>query len=322
MIWIISGVAFLAVFSMVMAIYSFMSHRGNTPKGDENRRLRDLAQNQSSSEAQVRALLRDQSLSTIPLLDRILGGFPKLADLQLLLRQSGVKINLGVLVLLCGTLAALGLLAGAVAGRMVLALILAAVGVYLPIMWLKIMRKRRLGAFEEQFPEAIELMARALRAGHSFTSAMSMVSEELEDPVATEFAQVFEDYSFGRPLGDALDNLVHRIGLQDVKFFATAVMLQRETGGNLTEILDNMGYIIRERFRLMRQVKALSAEGRLSAFILCLMPPALLLVLMAVSPGYIQMLFDHPTGNMLLYIGGTFQLLGIVVVRRLVTLKV
>lgn len=322
MIWWITGGAFVSVLLLVYALYTMTQSKSDSPRGSEIRRLISLEKGGNPMEAQARAIMRDESLSTIPMLDRVLGGMPRMADFQLLIRQSGVKINLGTVVLLSCTLAAVGVLVGVFKNSVGLAVILAAPGFYLPWMWLKIMRKRRLGAFEEQFPEAIELMARALRAGHSFSSAMSMITDELDDPVAGEFAQVFDDYSYGKPLGDALDSLVNRVGLQDVKFFATAVMLQRETGGNLTEILDNMGYIIRERFRLMRQVKALSAEGRLSALILILVPPALMLLLMLVSPSYIDPLFDTPTGNKLLYIGAGFQLVGIVVIRKLVNIKV
>lgn len=322
MLWVITAVAFVAVFMLAMAVQSFASNKGDTPAGSAGRRLKSLTPAASAKEEQVRALMRDQSLSTIPLLDRTLGKFSRMGNFHLLITQSGVKINLGTLILMCGALSAVGLLTGAIMGSWVLATGLAVLGLYLPIAWLKIMKKRRLNAFESQFPEAIELMARALRAGHSFSSAMSMISEELDDPVAGEFTHVFDDYSFGKPLGDALDSMVARVGTQDVKFFATAVALQRETGGNLTEILDNMGYIIRERFKLMRQVKALSAEGRLSAGVLTAMPPVLLLFLATTSPKYVDLLFTHPTGHLMLIIGGVCQILGILVIRAIVTIKV
>ncbi|MFH1057347.1 MAG: type II secretion system F family protein [Pseudomonadota bacterium] len=268
-----------------------------------------------------RTLWRDRSLSSIPLLHRLLSILPRLSDLQLVVHQAGNPCNLGSLVLTCGVLACLGLAAGAWRGSYVLALGLAVLGGLLPIFWLRFMARKRLQAFDEQFPEAVELMARALRAGHAFSSAMSMVASESEDPMAGEFAKTFEDYSFGKDLDHALGDLVRRVGLQDVKFFATAVTLQRETGGNLAEILDNIGDIIRERFRLMRQVHALSAEGRLSGMILSLMAPALLGILMLISPGYVSLLFDHPLGQTMLLAGGGFQLLGMLVIRQLVKVK-
>jgi tight adherence protein B len=149
-----------------------------------------------------------------------------------------------------------------------------------------------------------------------------MVSEEMEDPVAEEFGRTFADYSYGKTLEDALEGLVKRVGLNDLKFFATAVALQRETGGNLTEILDNISHIIRERFRLLRQLKALSAEGRLSGTILTLTAPALLGILWFMSPGYIEMLFEHPMGKFMLMAGAGFQVLGVIVIKRLVKMDV
>jgi tight adherence protein B len=184
------------------------------------------------------------------------------------------------------------------------------------------LRKRRLAAFSEQFPEAVDLMARALRAGHSFGSAIQMVGDEIENPAAEEFGRVFDDYSFGKTLEDSLASLVERIGTEEVKFFVTAVNLQRETGGNLTEILDNISHIVRERFRLQRQVKAISAEGRLSGTILSLIAPTLLGALVLTSESYVSTLFNHPTGRLMLVSGGVLQLLGILVIKKLVNIKV
>ncbi|MBU4573826.1 MAG: type II secretion system F family protein, partial [Desulfarculus sp.] len=265
---------------------------------------------------------RDRSYSTIPYLNRLLGHLPNISDLELLIHQAGSPCNLGTLVLMSGVLASLGFLGGLLESGLTTGLILAVGCGVLPLMWLRFLRKRRLAAFEEQFVEAVDLMARALRAGHSFGSGLKMASQELEDPVAEELARTFEDYSFGKGLDDALRDLTRRVGLQDVKFFATAVALQREIGGNLTEILDNIGHITRARFALLRQVKALSAEGRISAYILCLMAPGLLGALWFLSPNYLGILFEHPMGKTLLMVGGCFQGLGILVIRKLINLKV
>jgi len=283
-------------------------------------RLRELQKSQTPEALKV--IWRDHSLSTIPLLDRLLKALPRVSDVQLLLLQAGNPCNLGTLVLLTSLLAALGGLVGLWRESAALALLLAGLGALTPLGWLRLLRKKRLQAFDEQFPDAVEMMARALRAGHSFASALRMVGDESEDPVAGEFTKAFDDYSFGKSLDDALNDLVRRVGLQDVKFFVTAVILQKETGGNLAEILDNIGGIIRERFRLMRQVKALSAEGRLSGVILSLMPPVLLVLLWIISPGYIAMLFDHPLGNTILLTGAGFQVLGMLVIKRLVNIQV
>lgn len=318
--WLATALVFLGVLCLGLAgAWWFM--RGEVRRREAlARRLERLGPRHLPSE--LRSLWRDPSLSTIPFLDRLLNVLPRVADLQFLLLQAGSPCNLGTLVLLAGTLAALGALVGAWRGDGALGLVLAALGLLAPLGWLRQLRKKRLHAFDEQFPEAVEMMARALRAGHSFASALRMVGEECEDPMAGEFAKAFEDYTYGKSLEDSLSGLVRRVGLQDLKFFVTAVLLQKETGGNLAEILDNIGGIIRERFRLMRQVRALSAEGRLSGIILSLMPPVLLLVLWIASPGYISLLFDHPTGRVMLMAGGGFQALGMLVIRRLVKVKV
>lgn len=319
-IWGLSILLFLCLSTLGAALVGLAFRRRMAALEAEGRRLAALGA--PPGEVAAPSLWRDRSLSTIPLLHRVLSRLPRQSDLELLLHRAGNPCNLGSLVLMSGTLCFLGVCLGAWRGSLPLAAGVAGLGAAAPLIWLRMLARKRLAVFDEQFPEAVELMARALRAGHAFASALRMVAQESEDPVAGEFAKTFEDYSFGKDLNHALGDLVNRVGLQDVKFFATAVMLQRETGGNLAEILDNIGHIIRERFRLMRQVKALSAEGRLSGNILSLMAPALLGVLMLVSPGYISPLFDHPLGRMMLMVGGAFQALGMLVIRRLVRVRV
>ena len=320
MVWGLSLLIFLCLSTLGAALAGFIFRRRMAVLEAQGRRL--VALGGPQGEVIAPSLWRDRSLSTIPLLHRVLSRLPRQSDLELLLHRAGNPCNLGTLVLMAGTLCFLGVCLGAWRGSLAVAAGVAALGAAAPVIWLRMLAGKRLAAFDEQFPEAVELMARALRAGHAFASAMHMVAQESEDPVAGEFAKTFEDYSFGKDLDHALVDLVDRVGLQDVKFFATAVMLQRETGGNLAEILDNIGHIIRERFRLMRQVRALSAEGRLSGNILSLMAPALLGVMMLVSPGYISLLFDHPLGQVMLMAGGGFQVLGMLIIRRLVRVKV
>lgn len=319
MIWTATTLIFLVVLALALAVGMWVFRAELGRREALQQRLKQMQTNQVPQP--MKGLWRDSSLSTIPLLDRMLKAFPRDSDVQLLLLQAGNPCNLGTLVLMCSVLAAMGLLVGAWREHLGLALLLGGVGATLPLAWLRFLRKKRLQAFDEQFPDAVEMMARALRAGHSFASALRMVGDESEDPVGGEFAKAFEDYSFGKSLEHALADLVRRVGLQDVKFFVTAVVLQKETGGNLAEILDNIGGIIREHFRLMRQIRALSAEGRLSGLILSLMPPALLGILYVVSPGYVAMLFDHHLGTTILATGAGFQLLGMLVIRRLVNIK-
>ncbi|MCB2226862.1 MAG: type II secretion system F family protein [Desulfarculaceae bacterium] len=322
MIWGFTALIFLSLLGAAWAVFNLV-YAGKTGREEAfRRRLAALETDETAATAAARVYFRDTAYSTIPYLDRLLASLPNVSDLQLLLHQAGTPCNLGTLVLVSGVLFSIGLLLGLMDGSLGMGLLLAVGGGLLPVLWLRFLRKRRLAAFEEQFSEAVDLMARALRAGHSFGSGLKMASQEMENPVAEELARTFEDYSFGKGMEDALSDLVKRVGLQDVKFFATAVALQREIGGNLTEILDNIGHIVRGRFALKRQVKALSAEGRISAIILCLMAPGLLGALWFLSPNYLSLLFEHPMGKTLLITGGVFQGMGILVIKKLINLKV
>ena len=147
-------------------------------------------------------------------------------------------------------------------------------------------RTKRFEKFEELFPEAIDTLARAVRAGHAFTTALELITNEIAEPVAGEFRQLFEEQKFGMPVRDALMNLTDRMPLVDVKFFVTAVMLQRETGGNLAEILDNLSYVIRERFKIQRQVRVYTAQGRLTMALLMGMPPIIVVVMLVLNPEF------------------------------------
>lgn len=321
MIWLILGAVFLSLLCLFLALRLILFRDQDRRQSRTRQRIQTLAPDEAQAQEAALRLMRDQSLSSIPVLDKVLRRLPRMIDLQTLLDQAGRPCNLGVLILMSCTLACLGILLGLLQGSGLLCLFMAGLGLAGPVMWLRRMRTKRLAAFDEQFPEAVDLIARALRAGHSLSSAMQMISDELEDPVAGEFGRVFADYSYGKTLSESLMGLVHRVELKDVKFFATAVVMQRETGGNLTEILDNIGHIIRERFRLMRQVKALSAEGRLSGRVLSALAPALLIILWFASPKYLALMFNHPLGIPLLVGGACFQILGMLTIRQLVKFK-
>src|ERR1700682_4195387 len=183
----------------------------------------------------------------------------------------------------------------------------ALLGFFIPYAYASHMRTKRFQKFEEKFPEAIDTLARAVRAGHAFTTALEMIANEVSEPVAGEFRQLYEEQKFGLPVRDALLNLAERIPLVDVKFFVTAVMLQRETGGNLAEILDNLSYVIRERFKILRQVRVHTAQGRLTMFLLMGMPPTVVAILQVFSPEFVYPLFHDPIGHALLVVSLSLQ---------------
>jgi tight adherence protein B len=202
------------------------------------------------------------------------------------------------------------------------AAVAAVVGALMPYSFVSYRRSRRFREFEELFPEAIDTLARAVRAGHAFTTALELITNEINEPVAGEFRKLFEEQKFGMPVRDALLNLTERMPLVDVKFFVTAVMLQRETGGNLAEILDNLSYVIRERFKIMRQVRVYTAQGRLTMMLLMGLPPIIVVTMLLMNPSFIRPLFADPIGHTLVVVGITLQTVGYFVIRRIIQIQV
>ena len=196
------------------------------------------------------------------------------------------------------------------------------IGAFLPYSFVSYRRQKRFEKFEELFPEAIDTLARAVRAGHAFTTALEMISNEVAEPLASEFRKLYEEQKFGMPVRDALMNLTQRVPLVDVKFFVTAVMLQRETGGNLAEILDNLSYVIRERFKIQRQVRVHTAQGRLTMALLMAMPPAVVGVMLIMSPDFVKPLFSDPIGHTLLVGSIALQTIGYFVIRKIIRIQV
>jgi len=258
-------------------------------------------------------LLKDvERLSVIGPLNNFLGGSgPIAANLRDLVQMSGTKTTPGQIVLGSGCLALVGYL-GIIfwISNVWVAVIVGLVMGALPYTILRIMRARRLGKFEEQFPEAVDLIARTLRAGHAFTTGLRMASEELPMPVAAEFKLLFDQQNYGLPLNDALYALAKRVPLIDAQFFVTAVLTQRDAGGNLAEVLDNLSAVIRERFKIKRQLRVVSAHGRLTGAVLAALPPALGLFLLIRMPGHFQILLESSTGIRLIVGAVALQILG------------
>jgi tight adherence protein B len=184
------------------------------------------------------------------------------------------------------------------------------------------LRNRRKKQFGRQLPEALELVARALRAGHSLASGFHLVASEMADPIASEFGRCYEEQNLGIPMDEALDSLASRVPNLDLRFFATAVILQRQTGGDLAEILDKIGHLIRERFKIWGQVQALTGEGRLSGIVLLALPPALFVVMLKMNYDYVMLLFQDPMGKKMLMFAIVLQLIGAIVIKKIVNIKV
>jgi len=202
------------------------------------------------------------------------------------------------------------------------ALVLAAVFGAAPYLYVRHKRTKRLNALEEQLPDALDFLARSMRAGHAFSISLEMIGEEIADPLGQEFRALFNEQNLGAPLDIALRNFGERVPLLDARFFISSVLLQKQTGGNLSEILSRLAYVIRERFKLKGQVKAASAHGRLTATILTLLPIATMLGLLAVAPGYLQTMAADPDGKIMIGASIVAQLLGNFFIKRIINIKV
>ena len=195
-------------------------------------------------------------------------------------------------------------------------------GFALPFIFLNMKRTRRIHKFEEEFPEALDLIARALKAGHAFVTGLKMVADEMSDPVGPEFRKTFDEQNFGLPMKDALENLTARVPSLDVRFFVTAVLIQRETGGNLSEILENLAHVVRERFKILRQVRVHTAHGRLTGYVLLALPVVLSMALMFINPEHMNLLFRERMGQMLLMVAIGMQVIGYFWIRHVVKIEV
>ncbi|WP_372895462.1 type II secretion system F family protein [Stieleria sp.] len=191
-----------------------------------------------------------------------------------------------------------------------------------PVGWLMVKRKRRLSKFGKQMPEALELLGRSLRAGHSLNAGFGLVSKEMEDPLAREFGRAFEEQNLGIPLDEAIEDMADRVPNMDLRFFATAVVLQRQTGGDLAEILDKIGHLIRERLQILGQIQALTGEGRMSGAVLLALPPVLFIVMLYLNKEYVMMLFTDEIGRYMLGFGLITQIIGALVIKKIITIKV
>jgi tight adherence protein B len=313
---------FLVVALATFAVVSLFDQRRA-----QARLIRDrLAMAQKAPEREPNeelALLRDEQLSKIPALDNLLRRSSRVSAIQESLLQAGMKMRAGNFLAVCAACGAgAGLAALIWAKNPAIAWAALVIGAFIPYSIVSYQRQKRFEKIEELFPEAIDTVARAVRAGHAFTTALEMISNEVAEPLAGEFRQLYEEQKFGMPVRDALMNLTERVPLVDVKFFVTAVMLQRETGGNLAEILDNLSYVIRERFKIQRQVRVHTAQGRLTMALLMAMPPVVVLVLEVFSPDFVRPLFHDPIGHFLVVVSIALQTIGYFVIRKIIRIQV
>jgi tight adherence protein B len=313
---------FVVVSLGVFVVFSLLDQRSAQARllRDRLATVEKAAARQPSEEL---ALLRDEMLSEIPALDNLLRRSSRISGLQTMLSQANLKMRAGNILILCvASGAAVGLVVLLASGFPQFVWLGVILGALMPYSYASYRRTKRFQQFEELFPQAIDTLARAVRAGHAFTTALELIANEIAEPVASEFRKLFEEQKFGLPVRDALINLTERVPLVDVKFFVTAVMLQRETGGNLAEILDNLSYVIRERFKIMRQVRVYTAQGRLTMMLLMGLPPIIVVTMLLMNPSFIHPLFADPMGHTLVVAGITLQTIGYFVIRKIIQIQV
>ena len=268
-------------------------------------------------------LARDEMLSNVPVFHRLLMQWSWSRRLQNLLSQAGMKTKPGRIILVSGLLAlTTSLVTRFFFPRLLVGLIAALAAGLTPIGLVVWKRRTRLRKFEENFPQALDLLGRAVRAGHAFTTGLEMIAKESSEPLAGEFRATFEEQNFGLPLRDALLNMADRVPLIDVRFFVTSLLIQKETGGNLAEILDGLAKVIRDRFRIYRDVKVRTAQGRLTAGILIALPPFMMAVLGFLNPHYIGILFTDRVGPELLAVAATLQFIGSAIIWKIIHFEV
>ncbi len=267
-------------------------------------------------------LMRDELLSSVPAFNRMLMRWSWSMRLKDFVAQAGMKTRPGMILMACGVLAAGAFILTRLFYSLPAPLFAAVLAGALPLAYVEVRRRSRLRRFEEHFPEALDLLNRAIRAGHAFTTGLGMIASDAPEPIAGEFRTAFEEQNFGLPLRDVLQNLSDRVPLVDVRFFVTALLIQKETGGNLSEILENLSRVIRERFRIYRDVRAKSAHARLTAGILLALPPIMVIALRIVNPHYMSILITDRLGPTLLWGAAIWQLIGALLMWKIISIEV
>ncbi|MBW8866844.1 MAG: type II secretion system F family protein [Acidobacteria bacterium] len=269
------------------------------------------------------SIVKRTQKGALPGVDRLIEGTNAGTWLMKLIEQSGVKATPGTIVLASIMLALGGAVVASFFIHQPLALpFIAIAGGIAPYGFLVHRRSSRLKKFEEHFPEALDLLSRAIKAGHAFQTAMGMVADELPEPVGPEFKKSFDQQNFGLPLRDALNGMAERVAILDVRFFVTAVLIQRDTGGNLSEILDNLAHVVRERFKIRRQIRVHTAHGRFTGYVLLALPAALAVALSFINPEHMGLLFHEHMGQMMLIGAIVMQTIGYVWIRQVIKIEV
>lgn len=268
-------------------------------------------------------IYKKRILSDVPFFNQMLSYLPGVERMHLTVKQANMSCTLGFIIFLTLLLGIVGYLTGyLLTHNLFQPMIVAIVPALLPPLYVRMKKKKRMAKFEKQLPEGLGLIARALQAGHAFSSGMKIASEEMEDPLGPEFEETLDEINFGVSVADALKNLARRVDCPDLKFFVVSVILQRETGGNLAEIIEGLAHLIRERFKFRGKVRVLSAEGRLSGWVLVFLPFVLVAALFIVRQKFISPLLFDPIGHVMIAVGAIMMVFGVLAIKKIINVDV
>ncbi|HUJ24277.1 MAG TPA: type II secretion system F family protein [Bryobacteraceae bacterium] len=318
-------VSFLVLFVVIMIAVTVASKFWDAKRRKQVSSMLNTATGEQGTEVSISNLLMEPTDEGRSVMERFIEGLDIAQRLQVQMQQAGLDwtpLKFLVMTVVCAVIGGVIGVRFPVAGFGLTSVILGLVMATFPYLFVRRTRAKRLAKLEEQFPEALEFLARSMRAGHAFTISLEMLGEELPEPLGQEFRTLFNEQNLGAALEVALTNLCNRVPLVDMRFFASSVLLQKQTGGNLAEILTQLANVIRERFRLKGQVKAASAHGRLTATILMLMPIFTMIALLVVSPGYLQGMAKDKDGRYLIAFAIVGQILGNYFIRKIINIKV
>lgn len=321
---LIAAGMFLVVLVFILGPYYLLVVRTESAAQEAlRRRIRTGGGGQAAPTTTVGILKDAQRLSTIAPLNRLLEGQNAIASgLRDVIQMSGLPVTAGQVVLGSGCLALLAYLLVVIWLRLPVLGVLAGLALgSVPYLLLRWLRAKRLAKFEEHFPEAVDLIGRSLRAGHAFATSLRMAADELPEPVAGEFRLLHDQQNYGLPLADGLKAFARRVPIIDARFFVTAVLTQREAGGNLAEVLDNLGNVIRDRFRIKRQLRVVTAHGRLTGLVLAMLPPMLAVFLAIRVPTHFRVLLEDPMGIRMLVVAIALQVVGALLIHKITNVE-
>jgi tight adherence protein B len=322
-LYVLTGLVFLVTLGLAISGTYFLVE---APASKKRMRVRLSAIEESSVQAiddKEAGLVRQEIFSQVPAINRLLVQMPLAARLHIFIEQAGMQITVAMVLLISLASAFFVLVLGLLLFVPALLAILLAVGAgSIPFFVISVKRQRRFSKFAEIFPDAIDMLARAVRAGHAFTTGLEMMSREMPEPLAGEFRTTYEQQNFGMPIREALHNLSVRMPLPDVRFFVSALQIQRESGGNLAEILTNLAQVIRERFKILRQVRVFTAQGRMTLYILMALAPGFGLIIFFANPKYLAPLWTDPLGRRWLVYAAILQVIGLMLTRKIIRIKI